>query len=237
MTGRDLVSASLRLIGAIAPGESLAAGEATDGLAALNRMISSWSNEALLIYAKVRETLPLVPGTAAYTVGVTGNLNTTRPLKIESALIRNSSVSPAVEYPIRMLSLDEWTSIAVKDLTTELPTDMYVEGTTPLETVNLFPVPSVAHTLVLWSWKPLTEITTLDDVIAFPPGYERALIFNLAMDIAPEYGKAIPDAVASGATDSRTAIKRMNIRQSYLRPDSIPCGVEKRFNVFTGGWR
>lgn len=41
-TARDVVTAALRLIGALAAGETADAPEAADGLAALNRMMHGW---------------------------------------------------------------------------------------------------------------------------------------------------------------------------------------------------
>ena len=79
MTGRDLVSASLRLIGVVASGETPASSEATDGLSALNLLISSWSTDGLLIYAITAETpLTLTAGDGSYTMGTSGDF-TNRP--------------------------------------------------------------------------------------------------------------------------------------------------------------
>lgn len=41
-TARDVVTGALRLIGVLAAGETAQAAEATDGLAALNRMMHGW---------------------------------------------------------------------------------------------------------------------------------------------------------------------------------------------------
>lgn len=233
MTGRDLVSASLRLIGALAPGESLASSEATDGLSALNRMLSSWSTEELLIYARVREEFTLTPSTASYTLGTGGDFSTTRPLRIDEALLRDETQTPAVEYPVRILSLAEWASIRLKGVSYDRVTALYAEGTYPLETLNLYPMPSAAHKLVLWSWKPLTEVSTLDTAVAFPPGYEEALVYGLALRLTPEYGKAVPDAVAIVAVEAKANIKRMNHRPQYLRVDEALIS-EGGFNILTG---
>ena len=237
MTGRDLVTATLRLLGVVASGDSLAASEATDGLASLNRMLGGWSTEGLLIFARTREAVAMTAGTAAYTMGTGGTYGSTRALKIEEALIRDETVTPAIEYPVKILSLAEWSSIAQKDDTGALPHSLYHDGGFPLETVTVYPKPSVAHKLVLYSVKPLSEITTLDTSVSLPPGYDRALIYNLAVDLAPEYGKALPDAVVMVANESKAGLKRMNYRPNYLRVDDplLPQGGGA-FNINTGGY-
>ncbi len=223
MTGRDLVTASLRLIGAIAPGESLAASEATDGLSAFNRMISSWSTERLLVYSVVRETLVLTASDGDYTVGASGNLNTTRPMGIEKATLIDTAQTPDAEYPLKLLSLAEWTAIVAKDVD-GLPTALYADEGYPQSTLYLYPRPSTTYTLALYSHKPMTELATLETVIALPPGYERALIYNFAVEIAPEYGKTVSDPVVMIATESKASLKRLNHRASYLRCDSALTG-------------
>lgn len=234
MTGRDLVTASLRLIGAAAPGESLDATEADDALNALNRMISSWSTESLIIYTRTRESVAMTPSTATYTMGASGTYSSTRAQKIVHALVRDETVSPAAEYPVKILSLEEWAGITQKGATAEYPHSLYHDGGFTQDTVTVYPVPTVAHKLVLYSEKPLSSISTLDTSVSLPPGYEEALIYNLALRLAPEYGRAVPDPVVMVATESKGAIKKANIRPHYLKCDPALVGSGGAFDIYTG---
>lgn len=236
MTGRELIAASLRLIGAIAPGETPAAQESTDGLATLNRMLSSWSNEELLIYSRVNETLTLTISDGSYTIGTSGDLNTSRPQRIDEAAIRDDSVTPSVDYPLRLVSLAEWQSVRVKDVD-GVPQSLFSDGAFPLETLYLYPRPNKAFKLVLWSWKPISSISTLDTSISLPPGYEEAMIYNLALRLSPEYGRPVSELVNSTAIESKASIKRANHRPSYLRVDEALTGRSGKFNIYTGGSR
>lgn len=232
MTGRDLLSGSLRLIGALASGEILSADGATDGLNALNSLIDGLSNEGLLIYSETRETpITLIPGTATYTLGAGGSV-TNRPMKIDSALLRDQSTTPAIEYPVRILSISEWSSIPSKDLQSTYPTDLYDDGGYPQRTITVYPVPSAANKLVLFTKDPLSQVA-LDTLISLPPGYERMLKYNLAMELAPEYGRPTPAEVVQIATESKAAIKRTNMRPSYLRIVDLPTG-QRPFNIYKG---
>lgn len=233
-TARDLLMSSLRLIGVLASGESLSSSEATDGLSALNNLLDSWSTENLLIPNKVREVFPLVPSQASYTMGTAGNFNTTRPMQIEEAFIQLTSSNPVIELPVRILTKEQFASILIKQLSSTLPTDLYAEGTYPLETLNLWPVPSSVNNLVLYSSKPLAELTTLGTALSLPPGYERALRFNLALELSPEYGRAVPDVVALTASDSKANLKRQNAKPKYLRVDDALLARGAVWNWMTG---
>ena len=179
-----------------------------------------------------RLAFALTGGVQSYTIGTSGTFNTDRPLKIESASISVSS-SGAVEYPLRILNLTEWNLILEKGTSSNIPTDLYVDNDYPLATINLYPKPSTAYYLILYSLKPLTSISTLDSSVSFPPGYEEAIIYNGAIRLAPEYGKQVSEAVALIAQESKANIKRSNYSSIYLRADNALL-VNKRFNFETG---
>lgn len=231
MTARDVIATSLRLIGVLAPGENIAATEASDGLAALNRMLDSWSNERLNAHARLREVFDLVVGTAAYTMGTDGDFDSARPQRIEAASIMVSDI----EYPLTILTREEWQKIPDKTSQTEIPTKLYIEGTYPKETLTFWPVPSVAYEVVTYSWKPLSTLAVLGTEVSFPPGYEDAIIQNLAIRLAPEYRKAVSPVLGALALESKANIKRMNYRPDLLRVDSALISGAGGFDVGNGG--
>lgn len=234
MTGRDAITASLRLIGALAPGESLDATEASDGLGTLNRMIDSWSTEGLLVHAVTEESpLTLTAYDATVTLGTSGDI-TTRPMKIVKALIRDASND--IDLPLKLLSLAEYAAIADKTVTSTYPHSLYDDGGFPQRTLKLYPVPSTAHKLVLFTQRALSQIASLDASVSLPPGYEEALVYNLALRLAPEYGRQAPAEVAMVAQESKANIKRANHRPRYLTVDSALMGGGI-FDIETGGTR
>lgn len=229
-----MISASLRLLGVLAEGETPTAEQAQDALSALNMMIDSWSTEGLLIYAKVEEEFTLTPGDQQYTMGDGADFDTARPVRIVKALLRDETQTPAIDRPIDILNLDRWSSLTQKGLESSYPFYLYAEGTHPNETINIYPKPTVAHKLVLFSWKTLSRIATLDTEISLPPGYDRAIKFNLPVDLAPEYGRSVSIEVATIAKESKTRIKRVNHRPSYLKADEALL-ERRRYNIFSGG--
>lgn len=234
MTGRDAISAALRLIGVLAPGESLDATEATDGLASLNRMLGTWSNQKLLIPRVVREEFSLVAGTQSYTMGSGATFNTTRPVGLEDATIEDQSSSPAIEYVLDVLTPKEWAAISVKETGNSIPSKIYLDPSSPDATVYLWPKPSSSLKVVLYSLKPITELA-LDDDIELPPGYEDAIVLCGARRLAPEYGKVLNPDVGQQAIDALGWLKTVNHRPHYLKGDPALVGPG-RFNIQTGGY-
>lgn len=231
-TARDLIKNSLRLIGAIATGETPSADEAADGLTALNNLVDSWSNEKLIIHQFIREEFTLTPGTQSYTVGASGMLATPRPIKVESASIEIQGAN-VYEVPIEIIDYDEWSRISQKSVETPIPSKMYVEGSFPNSTIYLWPVPSEAHKVVIYSRKPIASFASINDSISLPPGYLRALTYNLAIEIAPEYGKEPLSTVVMTAREAKENIKRTNT-QSYVMGFDNAVAPRNYFDYETG---
>lgn len=229
MTVRNIIKSTMRLLGVIAQGETPTADEYQDAVSALNGMIDSWSNQSLLINSKTREVFNLISGQSSYTVGTGGNFNTSRPVSILNAsyLLNNS------EYPLDIITQQEYAQIQIKTLASQ-PSKLYASGTYPLDTINLYPVPNIAAQIVLYTIKPFADYTSLDTEIVLPPGYERALKYNLAVEIAPEYGKQISAEIATIAADSKAEIKRLNSESLYLTSDVVFLNNSKVFDINSG---
>jgi hypothetical protein len=63
--------------------------------------------------------------------------------------------------------------------------------------------------LDLWVWRLLTQFSALDETVDFPPGYEKALRYALAAQLAIEYGRdsEVQEALAR---DAELAIEGLN---------------------------
>lgn len=234
MTARDVINSSLRLLGVLASGEAASSTEASDALNAMNDMIDTWSTENLLIPNKVRESFPLVANQQTYTMGSGANFNTTRPMKIENALLQISGSSPLLEIPMKVITKDEYAGIILKGTTSTYPLYLFSDNANPSTNISVWPVPTAINNLILYSWKPLSDLSTLSTTISLPPGYQRALRYNLAVDLSAEYGRQVPEAVATIAIESKAAIKRMNFEAKLLRVDDELMAKPAVWNWMTG---
>jgi len=225
----------MRLIGVLSSGEVASAEEAADALSALNEMLESWSTERLLVPATVEELFDLVVDQTQYTMGPSANFNTTRPIKIEKAFLREIGASNNTDIPMLIINSDEWGDIVVKAVTSSIPLYVYPERTYPNETLNIWPVPSVANKIGIYSTKILTALAALTTTVAFPPGYYRALKYSLALELAPEYARQIDPNIMRVARESKANIKRVNKTPQYLSSDAALMSPDTAFDWRTGG--
>ena len=228
-TALDIINSSLRLLQVASPDVVLTAAEANDALDALNLMLDGWSNESMMLHHIVQESFALTPGQAAYTIGQGGQLSTDRPISIESATI---SISGA-DYAVQPMAFDDWAVIRLKSLQA-YPNYMYLDATYPLGTLNFYPVPIAASTLTLYSRKPFTQFSSLTASFSLPPGYARAMKYQLAIELAPEYQTSAGQDVAGLAMSAKAGIKRTNNRAITSQLDVALMDGGRRFNIYKG---
>lgn len=206
-TALDMIKRSLRLIGAIGIGETPEAEEAEDGLTTLNALVDSISNNRLLINAMTLDSFALTSGDAIYTVGATGDIATTRPMRVdESSYIEKGGLT----YTMTEIDASQYNAIGDKNAQGDTPEFFWYRGDYPNGTLTFYPVPGSGCTLKLWSWKALATFPTLTTAVSLPPGYEDMLVFNLAVNLAPEYQTEVPREVSRQAMLTKKRVKRTN---------------------------
>jgi hypothetical protein len=151
---------------------------------------------------------PLTASQQTYTVGPGAVWNMPRPVRIPSASFQD--VSTGLEIPMHPLSEEEYQGIRLRGVSSTWPFQFYYDRAFPLATVFLWPVPTLANNVVLWPWHPWSSSNTLDTVVAFPPGYQRLLEYNLAVEVSTEYPGTLRPEIQALATQSQALVKTQN---------------------------
>lgn len=232
-TVADIIADAMKVLGVLAAGETPSSEEQADAFRALNRMVDSWSNERLTLYAISRDTYTLIPGHNPHTLGTAGSpdFNATRPLRIDRASIVLAS-SGNSELPLNMLSDEEW-QITQGKVTTGIPAKLWVETEYPLIKMWLNPIPTNADYLILYTWQAISRFALTSTSFDMPPGYEEAIVYNLALRLAPSYGVSLSPEAVEITTNSLANIKRVNTKPIFLGSD--PALLRRGpFNVIAG---
>lgn len=231
MTVADLISGALQVMGVLASGESPTAAEQTDAFNALNRMLDTWANQRLALYASLRSSYALTPGLNPHTIGPGGTFSTTRPIAVDRASVVFAA-SANSELPLDILTDGEW-QITQGKATTGTPSGLWVEASHPLMKLWLNPIPVAADTLVLYTPAPLGRFASTSTTFDMPAGYEEAIIYQLAKRLCPQFGVQLSAEAADIANESFSALKRTNTQTSYLRSDEAIVG-SGGFNIISG---
>lgn len=214
---RDLINAALRLIGIKSEGNDPTPYEMNSALYTLNEIINSWNVDGKMITTMSFNTFNINSSQQIYTFGPGGDFDVpTRPVYLEVATYKQLSSTPPSDLVMRIISGDEWATIVTKEITSSIPNTIYMDEAWPLANVYLWPFPSLDSTITLTYWQPLNDALTLDTELSMPPGYARALRYDLACNLAPEYGKSIPTDLLAVVTEVRAAMTIANTRPNRM---------------------
>lgn len=230
-TALSMVTRAMRLARVIGKGEVADDDEAQDGLEALNTMLDSWQTERLFVYQIQQDSFTWTTSTTSRTVGLLGDFAMAAPARIDdSSFFRVNNV----DYSLVFLNSDQYAAIPAKSSASSIPEYMYVEYGTALHTLYAFPVLSAAVTFLLRSWQALQSFSALTTALDLPMGYQRAIEFSLAEEIAAEYGRDVSPKVERIAAHARKNIKRINLPMDTLTSEIGMMTRRSGFNIYAG---
>jgi hypothetical protein len=234
-TAGDQINAALRLIGMLAEGETPSANTSNDALNALNQMIDSWNTERLTVFSTQDQVFTWPNNQISRTLGPTGNFVGNRPILLEDSTYFKDPTN-GISYGIKLINQQQYNGIAVKTVTSTYPQVMWVNMNYPNIDMYVYPVPTKA---LEWHFVSVTELTapaTLATNLTFPPGYLRCFKYNLACEIANEFGVEPPANVARIAMTSKRNLKRINNPDDIMSMPYSIVATRQRFNIFAGNY-
>jgi hypothetical protein len=232
-TANDLIESAALKLGAKATGESLTADEASDCLAVLNSMLDHWATKRLMVYQIVQDSYTWASGNALRTIGTGGNLNGTRPIKIESVLFRDNN---NVDYEMRFLrDRNQYDSIPDKTTQSTLPEYVFYDTAYPLGSLYAYPVPSVALTVKINHWQILQNFANLTTDLSLPPGYRWTIEHNLAEALQPVFSMQASPFVIKEAALSKKSLMSVNHVPVVSRTETAAVlNGGRSYNIETG---
>lgn len=207
----------------LGPGDVLT-DEAQIFLDTINLILDAWNAERRAVYHTVCTVYTFTAGLGPHTIGPTGTfVATSRPVSIEGAVPLLSSTVRA--RPVNLRGEQWWLGVALRTLSTSIPTDLYYAPKFPNGELNFWPVPSTASQVEIQARMLLTAVA-LDTLVSLPPGYEKALMLTTAEDASVPCGRQVPAKLARDATLARAQIFGNNDtpRRIRTRDDGIPGG-------------
>jgi hypothetical protein len=186
MTIQEILNNAFKELGVLATGETLSADMSQDARKKLNLMLGSWSIRSINVLVATEESFALTINDGDYTIGSSGNFNTTRPLKILVASLEDNN---DLFTPLELIGEDQYMSYGDRAIISGLPSKLWYKPSVPLGRIRLYTLPDLAYTLHLSTQKPFASIATLNEEFTLTDDvYLEAIIYNLAVRLAPGYG-------------------------------------------------
>jgi len=234
-TAGDIINGALRLLGVLAEGETPSAETSQDALRAMDQMIDSWNTERLAVFSTQDQVFTWPAATLSRTLGPTGNFVGNRPILLDDATYFKDP-STGVSYGIKMINQQQYDGIAVKTVSSTFPQVIFTNMTYPDIEMFIYPRPTRDLEWHFISVEELTQPATLVTTLSFPPGYLRAFRYNLACELAPEFGVEPSPQVQRIAMYSKRNLKRINNPDDIMSMPYSLIASRQRYNIFAGNY-
>jgi hypothetical protein len=235
----DILTGALQKIQCYSPSEALTAADMQYSLRELNMMWDFWSARRIMAYNVNFAVFNIQANHQPHTIGPGGDFDVTqRPVRIESCnWILNNSGS-VVDVPMNIRDDAWWAGEQVKEIKTNIPTDLYYSPDFPLGNCYFWPISNVAGQVRLEQWVLLPSATKQTDIVVLPPGYWNAVEWNLAIRIAPAFGAAanVNQLVIQMAKDALEAIEGNNAASPRVASKDAGMEVNRRNGKGGGGF-
>ncbi len=239
-TIREIVKDAMIELGVQPANQDMDADDAQWMLRKFIRIVDRWNGFRPAVFAEVFTEFLFVAGQQDYTVGPSGNIPLAiRPVSLDGANVILNNVSPVVRTTVNIRDWQWWRDNAVRAITSDLATDVYLEESWPLGILHFWPKPVVAYGGEIVTRTLLNEAVTLDTVFSMPPGYKDALTYTLAEESWNSFSDVdarILDKIEKLAMKARTIIFGNNDKTAVLitRDAGMPSSGGTRPNM---NWR
>lgn len=256
-TAGDVCTDALIECGMLAPGEVPDGETGQWTFRKLNYLVDIWQALERYVYSYQFLVFTLQAGLSPHTIGPAGLIpaptfstgTAPRPVSIKSAALLLNNSGTNVDVPMNIRDDDWWAAQQVKDIQTNVPTDLYYDPSSPLGSCYFWPVPNVGRQVRLEFWKTVSSFESITDPIGGPGGpgtlpqaYRAALMLTLAETLLPGGAKEAHPVLVAAALQARTGVfgnnagsPRMATQDSGMPRAGTRSGTRGDFNWATGG--
>jgi hypothetical protein len=198
----QIISLALRKLGVLEIGDVPDAETINNAAMSLNLLIKQLSTEGLKLWKNSELIIPLITNQTTYILGgstsalMYDSLNPTvaitdRPLKVIQGFYRNITVTPYIDIPVMVVSKQEYNVLGSKFSTGTANTIFYdTKKLNGVLYVYLTPDVNASTNMELHivAQLPLDDLSTALGIPDFPNEWMNCLVWNLADQLALEYG-------------------------------------------------
>jgi hypothetical protein len=134
-----------------------------------------------------------------------------RPARIRRSFTRvTTSAASGLDRWFEMISFERYNEIGLKTVPGPWPYLASYQPTFPLGTLWVYPSPSIAGQVFLYTDLILSQFTALTQLVNLPQGYNRALKKLLALELCPTFGKTPSPQLILQAKEAKNLLKDQN---------------------------
>jgi len=238
-TVSDVFKRAFRVMNVSVVGETLDADEAAEALQQLNWMMDQWSLERLTVYQIENQLFDIKANQYSYTIGPSPDCDwvTDRPAILDTtpAFVRQLTSGIYIDYKCDYWPNDRFQGIVQKVVKTNYPSVWTCDRAFPISTIRIYPVPTLDLTFGLSQPIQFNKFCSVSDYIGLPPGYDQAIAYGLAEQLASEYGVPAQKLIwiSAQAKETKQRIKTANNEPMLLEIDRT-LETKSPYNIYGG---
>src|SRR5215471_13957104 len=221
-TAAAIIYAALRKAGVtLGPQRTPSLAQQQDALDELNRLVDSFNCDRMFIFSIQILEFPLNAGQKVYKIGIDPSgaitdFQVTRPQRIAQANVHLMDTNPTMYLPLANLTDQQWAAIRVQDLANTIPQAIYMDRNWPVANLYIYGQPNRVMNLQLYVWQSVQTFFQTTDVLVLPPGYNDALVLNLACRLAPQFQRPVDPDLRQQARESMMRVESLNAPRPIL---------------------
>lgn len=193
LTRNQFIEAALRTLGVLARDQTVESTEYTNALVKLNALIGEYRALGLEVWQRNTYSMSLTNGTSTYTIGTGQTVNTPYPLHLLQVTRSDSTQGTRISCEI----IGDYNFNLLPTNSSGTPIQVTYQPKNNVGTLKVWPTPDTYAatnvTLNLTYLRPLEYFNTSTDTADFPEEWVSAIIYGLAVRMAPEYGVPLMD--------------------------------------------
>ena len=224
----------------LSQGEPPEAQDAAFVLSKINDLLDEWSAQERYVFAYLFSLFTLTPNLSPHTIGPAAGATFSlpqRPVRIDGCtIVLTNGDGTTTDLPVNTTrDKDWWNYVRIKGLASQIPTDLYYEPDVPNGSMFLWPVPNLAYGCRVESWQAVAQFQTLNDALALPPAYRKAITLSVAEELdGPRSGDQKLALKASAAREACWANNAQSPTMSTMQAGMPTKDSHTRFNFLTG---
>jgi hypothetical protein len=202
VTRDQIITLALRKLGVLEIGSPPDPDTIANAAMSLNLLIKQLSTDGLKLWKICELIIPLTSGQTSYTLGgstsalMYDSLNPTvaitdKPLKVIQGFYRNLQSTPSIDTPVMLVSKQEYNVLGSK-FSTGTANTIFYDPRKLNGVLYVYLTPDInAQTnleLHIVAQLPLDDLNTALDIPDFPNEWMNCLVWNLADELALQYG-------------------------------------------------
>ena len=197
----------------LSQGEVPQAQDANFVLSKINDLLDTWAADERYVFAHQFGLYTLTPGLSPHTIGPDPSANFStpiRPIRIDGGnIVISNSDSTTTDIPINTTrDSDWWNYVRIKNLQSQIPTDLYYQPNVPNGQLYFWPVPNFNYQVRLDFWQAVLQFVSVNDPIVLPPAYRKAITLTVASEL--DGPRSADPMLLRSAAEARSVIWQNN---------------------------